>query len=132
MKPYVLEEIDEFGNAFGRVVWCETFDVPELHTRHGGVLDIVTGEMVLNVDDLGCNTAKEMEAAYSWLIGPARVQFSAQAEAATDLATIAAEIATAEAAEADRVAPDMAAAEEAEAERVTSEAAAAEFGEDTP
>ena len=35
MKPYLLEEIDEFGAAFGRIVWGETFDVEELHARHG-------------------------------------------------------------------------------------------------
>jgi len=75
MKPYLLEEIDEFGAAFGRIVWGKTFDVEELHARHGAVLDLVADTMVLNVDDLGCNTPEEMKAIYSGLIAAALAQY---------------------------------------------------------
>lgn len=80
MKPFLLEEIDEFGSTFGRIVWGEQFDEPVAHLRHAAVLDVVTGRMVMNADDLGSNTAKEMKAAYPGLIAAALEQHKAQTE----------------------------------------------------
>lgn len=74
MKPFLIEEVHDDGHVTARIVWGETFDEPEIHATHGTVLDIVAGEVIVNVDDLGSNTAEELAAAYGWLIDRARVQ----------------------------------------------------------
>lgn len=73
MTPYLLEEIDDAGHAFGRIVW-DIDDAPELHNRHGALLDLLSGEMLINVDGLGCNSADELIAMYPGLIAAALAQ----------------------------------------------------------
>lgn len=73
-KPFLVEEIDQSGNAFARIVWAEAFDDPEIHLRHGAVLDILPGDMIVNVDDFGSNSADELIERYSGIIDEARAQ----------------------------------------------------------
>lgn len=75
MKPFLIEEIHEDGHASARIVWDETFDEPEIHAARGAVLDILAGEIIVNVDELGSNSAEDLIEAHGWLIDQARMQY---------------------------------------------------------